>query len=118
MTEKCDEKTGRDFISDFRQGEDGSITCLRHHPDNTVRVNTLLTVKEGMSLAGSQLIQIQRVNEDNTIDVGVVYDGTDKTKEPTPEQKTLNGPAKVNSKAYRDNWSNIFGSKNNHSQLN
>ena len=82
-----------------RLGEDGPTTFVRHRDSCTVEVGTFEPAKEGHDLSDGELIKLTRDDKPG-YKVESLYKG-----------ESVGKPAMVNSKAFKSNWTNIFGSK-------
>lgn len=91
-----DKKTGEDVAFLGPPAEGGGVHVVRHRPDHTWEAGVLRDVEDGRPLHGELVRLTQR-------------DG------PGYSVETLHGrgegPAMVNSQAYKDGWENIFGQK-------
>jgi hypothetical protein len=74
---------------------------LRHNEDHTLESGVMRPVREGENIPQDAFILHQH-GDRNEFSVEPVFGGKGRSK----------GPAKANSAAFRQNWSNIFGAKN------
>jgi hypothetical protein len=72
---------------------------VRHRADHRVQAGIMRPVKDGEPLPEGAIF-LERRGDSDLYDVKEVF--------PSSEEKT-GGPAKVNSPAFRDGWSRVFG---------
>ena len=77
----------------------GARPYVRHRADHSIQTGIMRPVAEGESL-GEGTFTLDHIEGDRYA-----------VQEVFPEQEGAKGPAKVNSKAFRDNWDTIFGKK-------
>lgn len=77
---------------------DGSHVYVRHTADHDIQMGTLHPIREGQPIPEGSM-HLTPIGETGRYRV-----------EPIPTSASK-GPAKVNSRAYRDNWDSIFGQK-------
>ena len=75
---------------------------IRQRSDR-LEVGELRTLKEGTPVAGELVKLTPRTGNERLFDCEVLVDNS-------PPRQPRNGPAKVSSESYRDNWDQIFGS--------
>ena len=87
---------------------DGSRPCIRHLPDHQIQTGVVQLLKEGQSLNGyDEVVAIKYDYQRGDYEVESVYNSGH-----PPIEEVLaasNGPAKVNSDAYRAGYERIFG---------
>lgn len=75
---------------------------VRHTADHTIQAGVMKKIEEGEPIYDNALY-LKPIEGDRFEVVGTFQKDASSTAK--------SGPAKVNTKAYRDNWDNIFGKK-------
>lgn len=99
MTEKA-----KDIAMVVNHNDDGSVNILRRDSDDNISYGTAQAVKDGQNLTGSKEVISMSEPDDNGI-------SNVKTLYKPQGVRSTSGPAQVATKAYRDGWDGIFGSK-------
>jgi len=94
---------GEDIIIKGPQISENSNLVIREKNGKSM-LGIASIAKEGMPLNGKSLITVKPIN--NSKEKFRVVDEYDPNT--TATEKSGNGPAMVNSQAYRDNWDKIF----------
>ena len=103
---------GHDVVLVHGRTEDGEgLRALRSRP-GSLSLTELRPVREGQALAPSaELVRLRERKESPALwDVDVLY-------APAPETaggKSHEGPARVSTDRYRENWDQVFGTKRSH----
>lgn len=105
MSDQNEKKPGRDYVILGPKDENGNPVCIRHKPDHTIQVGTIIPTRDGVPIhPGSEIVKLTS-DGGPCMDVEVLYDGSSEST------GTTKGPAKVTTQAYRESWDRIFGSK-------
>lgn len=98
---KKDDCTSKDELMAGPPLPGGARPYVRHRADHSIQTGIMRPVAEGESL-GEGAFTLEHIEGDRYA-----------VEEVFPEQASdgSKGPAKVNSKAFRDNWDTIFGKK-------
>lgn len=100
MADKSDGCPNEDRIFPGPQlGKDGPIPFIRHLDGCGMEGGVFMPAKEGQDLSGQELVHLVKDDKPG-YRVESIYKG-----------KPVGKPAMVNSKAFMNNWTNIFGSK-------
>jgi hypothetical protein len=85
-----------DVLAVGRTLPDGGVTFIRHKNDHTIESGTIVPLPEGAPPPGVEVVHLEHRNG-NEYNVTVA--------------PACDGPAMVNSSAYRSNWDSIFGGR-------
>lgn len=102
MSDEKEEKSKcGDFVVLGEANGDGSVSCLRHHPDHSMSIGKIIPMTDGQPIPeGGDIISLEREGDTPIHKVSTIWS----SKEDGPK-----GPSMVNSRAFTDNWSRIFG---------
>jgi hypothetical protein len=96
--------------------EDGGGVQVLRARENRVETGEVRPMKDGQPITGEVVRLSQRTEEPRVCDVEVLHQSAARTasKKDEPSQGqarrgTRGGPAQVATKAYRDQWSRVFG---------
>jgi hypothetical protein len=80
--------------------------------EGRVEVGELRPLEEGKALGSGEIVELSRREESERLyDVKVVHNLASPTTPSSSKDASHKGPARVNSKSYRDRWDSIFGKK-------
>jgi hypothetical protein len=103
---ETEKENDRDVIFAGPQQEDGSREAIRYRSEGSVDVGSLRPLEHGKPIIGDA-VRLHARTDGPGMDVEYL------TQEPSePTRSEGSGPAKVNSKAFRDNWGEIFSKGN------
>lgn len=102
--DKLDEDGDGDLALVGPPDEEGACPVLRRHSDDSWSGGKIIPLKEGKPILGELVTLSEREGGGFTMK-SVLGNG------PTKAEKTKDGPAMVNNKAFRNGWDNIFGQK-------
>lgn len=91
----------KDLASVISQSEDGTYTIVRSTSEG-ISYEAIRKLREGESIPqGQEVIHLEQIGDKNLYDVTTLVSGT----------RSSTGPVQVATKAYRDGYDQIFGSK-------
>lgn len=93
---------GRDVVFVYGKSEDGDYGVVRKR-DEMLELGRIRPMKEGQPIHGEVVNLKPRRDSPQLFDVDVLHD-------PRPEG-ARSGPAQVATRAYRENWDQVFGGK-------
>lgn len=105
VSDKPDEPHGCDgdeFVIPGPPLPNGGRACIHHAEDHTVRPGVLMPMEEGKAIPDNAMLLEAREGTNLYNVVGSIAS----MKEERQERK---GPSKVNSRAFKNGWDNIFG---------
>jgi hypothetical protein len=105
-----DKATGSEDIAFLHSAtEDGQGTRILRLRQGRVETAEVRPVKEGQPINSQELVRLHpREDTPRICDVEVLHEAPPESE--TNETNEPNGPARVSSKAYRENWDRIFTS--------
>jgi len=104
--EKKENTPSEDVALLCNRTEDGEGAQVLRFRKGTVQAAEVRPVKEGQTLNHQEMVRLHpRKDMPILFDVEVLHAPSDEEKS---SDTTINGPARVSNKAYRDNWDRIF----------